>query len=144
MSKKPSANFQPDFKKSPRVEQSIASHLNQYPSWQLKSMDIDGNWSWANITQEILIQEILPKLKNFESMYWREILNRKNHEIPISAISKEAQKRLAELKHFDIENVVSLRLTGPIRIWGIRSGSTLRLLWWDPDHTVYLYEKPNT
>lgn len=70
-------------------------------------------------------------------MYWKEILNRNSHEVSINQISKEAQKRLQELHQDDIENLVSLRLTEPKRIWGIKSGNTLKWLWWDPEHTVY-------
>lgn len=135
--KKPSMNFSQEFRKSPRIDQSIASHLDQCPSWQLRFIDTGGTWSWANVNKETLLQDILPKLRDFETMYWRDILNRNNHEVPIHTLSREAQRRLQEIKQDDIENIVSLRLTGPIRIWGVRTGSTLRLLWWDPEHTVY-------
>jgi hypothetical protein len=137
MSKKPVANNALKFQKKPRVDTSIITNLDKNPSWQIRFIDHDGLWSWSNVDKETLLNEILPKLKDFETMYWKEILNRNNHEVSINQISKEAQKRLHELQQDDIENLVSLRLTGPKRIWGIKSGNTLKLLWWDPEHTVY-------
>jgi hypothetical protein len=136
MSKKPIAKDSPSFSKSPRIDQTFVSHLNQKPSWQLHSIDFDGTWGWETVTKEVIMQDIWPKLRDFESMFWRDIFGRNNHEIPVYTISKEAQRRLVDLKHIDLENIVSLRLTGTQRIWGIRNGNILRILWWDPDHTV--------
>ncbi len=137
MSKRPVASNSPKFEKKPRVDLSITTDLDKNPSWQIGFIDNEGKWSWSNVDKETLINEILPKLKSFETMYWKEIFNRNSHEVSINQISKEAQKRLQELHQEDIENLVSLRVTGSKRIWGIKSGNTLKLLWWDPHHTVY-------
>ena len=37
---------------------------------------------------------------------------------------------------FEQARLFSVRLTGRIRLWGLRDVSILRVLWWDPEHTV--------
>lgn len=69
-------------------------------------------------------------------MKWSEILNRNSHAVPISKICPEAQGRLKELKQDDVDELISLRLTGKKRVWGIRDQNILKILWWDPEHTV--------
>ena len=83
-------------------------------------------------------------LKNFETMLWNDILGRNNHAVLVSQISREAQVRLEDLKLDDNESLISLRLTGTQRIWGIRIGNILQLLWWDPNHEVCPSEKKHT
>jgi len=68
----------------------------------------------------MFFSEILPKIKNFESMFWKDILGTSSHEVPVANIHSIAQKRLAELKLEDTESLVSLRLAGKKRIWGIK------------------------
>ena len=144
MSKKPLVKSNPSFSKDPRVDQARKSYLYENPSWQLRSLDSEGSWGWKVVSKDLVTQDIIPKLQSFESMHWNDILGRNSHEISVDRICKEAKKRLQELKHVDIENLVSLRLTGKNRIWGIRNGSILRILWWDPDHTVYPVELKHT
>jgi hypothetical protein len=44
---------------------------------------------------------------------------------PIAQFDRDEQARL-----------FSLRITGKMRLWGIRDIETLRVLWWDPQHSV--------
>lgn len=41
------------------------------------------------------------------------------------------------MKLDDVEEVVSLRLTGAQRLWGYRILAVFHVLWWDPEHKVY-------
>jgi hypothetical protein len=102
------------------------------------------SWGWDKIDKDLFFKEIVPKLQNFESMTWGEILNRQNHEIDISEICPEARKRLSALNLDDYDKLISLRLTGPQRVWGIRNKDILKLLWWDPEHKVYPSFKKHT
>lgn len=80
-------------------------------------------------------------------MTWSEILvdsKKQNHTIPIPELSKEAQSRLREIGNDDIDTLISLRLSGKRRVWGIRTGSTLSILWWDPEHRVCPSKKKHT
>jgi len=120
------------------------SHLESTPSWQFSIVDVDGPWGWNNIAPGFFMAEVIPKMKNFESMTWREILGPRNHEVYVYQIGSSAQKRLEALKLDDIAKLVSLRFTGESRLWGIRRDHTLRLLWWDPNHEVYPSQKKHT
>jgi len=63
-------------------------------------------------------------------MKWHEILNRNNHEVDIKSIDKKAKERLELLRLDDIETLVSLRIMGSVRIWGIRVHNCFKVLWW--------------
>ena len=96
-------------------------------------------FGWHKIEKDKLI-EIRTKLAYFESQTWNEILvigKKRNHTVSVTGICKEAQDRLVEIGLDDIEEIVSLRLSGPERIWGIRNLSVLTLLWWDPNHQIW-------
>ena len=133
----PQSEFTPNSIKVPRQKEIVTNYKTQHPSWQISRVDEDGKWGWNSIGVDEFKSEILAKIKNFETITWAEILGDKNHEVSISEISKDAKKRLAQLKLEDIESLVSLRLTGRKRIWGIRDVSVFKILWWDPEHEVY-------
>jgi len=86
------------------------------------------------------VLEVQKKLADFESMTWHEILTRSKHQhhtVLVEELSSRAQRRLEEIDEDDHDELVSLRLSGTKRIYGIRSGHVLDLLWWDPAHQVY-------
>jgi hypothetical protein len=98
-------------------------------------MEMCAPFGWHRLTGSEL-SEIREKLKSFESMTLSEILNRNNHRVPVGLLCKDAKDRLRELKLDDIEELLSLRLTGVQRIWGILDQNIVVLLWWDPYHLV--------
>lgn len=118
----------------------------QTPAWQFHRRDRDhAEWGWDKLSVEDFHSLVHDKLCNFESMTWADIAKdtgdkrsgNKHHNIPIGNCSKEAQRRLAELKADDVDEVFSLRLTNTLRLFGVREGRVLRFLWHDPNHTVY-------
>lgn len=60
-----------------------------------------------------------------------------NHFVPVAKLAKEAKVRLREIRQEDVSDLFSLHIDGKTRIYGIRDGRALKLLWYDPDHTVY-------
>ena len=85
------------------------------------------------------VNEVRAKLAQFESMTWNEILvasKKQNHSVAMWKLSKEAQNRLAVMGLGDTEELVSLRLAGRERVWGLRQGAVMLILWWDPEHAV--------
>jgi len=85
------------------------------------------------------LQEIQQKLSSFEAMTWNEILvtaKKQNHSVPCEDLCKKAQDRLAELRLDDVDELVSLHLSGRERVWGIRSHNVLTALWWGSDHSI--------
>lgn len=110
-------------KKSKTVKQS------QHPREKYIAQDFDPSqyyhenpaWSFANIDQEmraftedhvgdLFWSRILPRLKDFESQRWSEILvtNKKlNHSIDVQALNKTAQDRLAS-RFIEADSLISL------------------------------------
>ncbi|MEM9594749.1 MAG: hypothetical protein AAGD06_10805 [Acidobacteriota bacterium] len=101
-------------------------------------MDLSGPFGRYSVSSAKL-SEIREKLAGFESRDWNDILvkdQKRNHSVRVDRLDARARKRLAEIKKDDFEELVSLRLSGKERIWGVRIGSVLELLWWDPLHEV--------
>ena len=89
-------------------------------------------FGWQNVDAAKLT-EIRTKLAQFESMTWNEILvdsKRQNHSVAVWKLRKEAQERLGAIGLGDTEEVVSLRLSGRERVWGLRQGAVLLILSW--------------
>jgi hypothetical protein len=108
------------------------------PAWRLASLEMVDKWGWHSLDTEKL-KDIHAKLSGFESMTWNEILvnaKKQNHSVQVSNLSNEAKSRLQIIKQDDVDELVSLRVSGKERIWGIRENEVLNILWWDPDHEV--------
>ena len=119
----------------------------QNPSWRLHRLEVAEPFGcWHEIDRSKLLW-IRKKLSDFESMTWNEILvygRDQNHPVRVDKLLPGARKRLTELRLEDIDQLVSLRLSGSERIYGILQGSILLLLWWDPDHAIYPVKKKHT
>lgn len=113
------------------------SILSEHPTWSFSAYDSSGRWAFTKERlRDMFWEDILPKLRSFERMTWSELLvkgNKQHHSIPVTALNKAAVDRLRELK-IDEEKLISLRLTGTLRIYGFLSRSTLVILWVDADH----------
>lgn len=147
MKKKPKSKIHPETTKVPRTapQNSPDSVLLRKPSWRFGLLDLRGPWGWLNIQQKKLVEEILEKLKHFESMTWSEIeRSNNNHSISLNSIAKEAQDRLRERQLDDLEYLYSIRLSGRERIWGRRDNEAFYIIWWDPEHSVYPVFKKHT
>lgn len=97
------------------------------------------------------VEKIYPKLLEFEKITWDEIrlqthygkgkMKSNNHEIDISDLSTEAQRRLKLLKFDDRDKIYSLRLEGTIRIFGFKELNYLDIIWVDMNHKVCIPKK---
>lgn len=139
--------------KTPKIANNIASPFankkvkdsfpkssnDENPSWRFTKLELVDPFGWHAINTEQL-HYVREKLQHFESMTWNQILvvgKKFNHSVKTRSLAKKAKDRLRDLHLDDVEELVSLRLAGEQRIWGIRQGSALLLLWWDPDHKVF-------
>ena len=132
-------------RKEPRLP-PVGNPNLMYPAWQVALLELVDPFGWHTIGESDL-RFVLEKLASFESMTWTDILVKgkfQNHPIPVADLCSEARRRLADLNQDDIDELVSLRLAGKPRIWGIRDGHLLKLLWWDPNHQVYPSTKKHT
>ena len=143
--KQPKSIHQINIEKKPVVKAETSFNQSR-PAWRLSLLQLVDPWGWHNLDQLKLV-EIQRKLSNFETMTWNEILvdaKKQNHAVQISQLAKKAQDRLREIKQDDVDELVSLRLQGKERVWGIREEQVLRLLWWDPNHEICPSLKKNT
>lgn len=120
-----------------RAKENPDSYLSGHPSWNFNRADQSGRWSFNELSlKNIFWTEIFQKLKDFEKMTWSDIVMKssdKHHAIPVPKLNKVARDRLDELKIYE-EEIFSLRLTGNHRIYGIRYGTVLSIIWYDTDH----------
>ena len=130
--------------KEVRQKENIESSLSHNPVWQLSLIDSDGGWGWKKIGKDRWLNLVLPKLRDFEKMTWAEIEGSQSHFINTNSISKDAQKRLADLNLDDLDQVFSLRLQGKPRLIGKRIGYIFQIIWFDFDHEVCPSKKKYT
>lgn len=106
------------------------------PAWRVWRMEMCDPFGWHEIDATTLLL-IYERLKNFETMALGKIIGPTgSHMVPVYKLCKEARDRIQELRLDDIEELLSLRVTGVQRIWGILDSNIVTLLWWDPDHLV--------
>jgi hypothetical protein len=101
-------------------------------------MEFVDPFGWHTV-DVLTIRKVREKLAHFETMTWNEILvtgKKRNHSVAISQLCTQAQRRLRDSGQEDLDELVSLRLSGPERVWGILREGVLAVIWWDPDHKV--------
>jgi hypothetical protein len=100
-------------------------------------MEMVDPFGW-HVVDAATLHEIRDKLRSFESMFLGELIGPKknSHMVQVSQLCKDAQDRLAALHLDDLEQLLSLRLTGAKRVWGVLEHNVVTLLWWDPKHLV--------
>ena len=116
-------------------------------TWDVSQVDEDGKWGWNKINCSYFFKNVWRKMREFETKKWSEVLggdHYQNHKIKVNNITSAAQKRLKQLNRDDVDELISLRLTGEQRIWAIQMKRTAVVLWWDPKHEVKLSRKKHT
>ncbi len=132
--------------KDPKLSSNPDDYYDRNPNWRISRIELCDPYGWHNL-DVIMAIHIKEKLSYFETMTWREILldsKKQNHFISVDKLSKKAQDRLIETNQDDVEELLSLRLNGKERIWGVVEQGTLNLLWWDPNHQICPSTKKNT
>lgn len=104
------------------------------PVWRFVSVDWEGPFGWAALTDPALVHDVWARLRDFESMSWVDIEQAGSHNVAVEQLCAEARERLQELQQDDVDELFSLRITGQRRVWGFRDANVFRFLWWDPEH----------
>lgn len=133
----------PNRKEPKGAEKAESANATKF-CWRADWIDLDGPWSLRDASCEAIWKEIVPRLHDFESQTWGEVYGKKDgstHPMPVVKIEKAAQDRLRELGREDFETLFQLNVRGGIRLWGIRDRAIFYLMWFDPDHTVYIQKK---
>ena len=116
------------------------------PCWRIGRLERNDPWGWQRLAS-LTVWDVQTKLSNFESMTWDEILIKaktQHHSVSVETICKRAQERLEQLGYGDLEKLISLRLEGKVRVWGVMNGGVLTLLWYDPNHEICPSAKKHT
>ena len=138
MKKEARSAFHPHPGKDPRTRGDPDSFYGERPSWRISRLDMRDPYGWHAVDPKTL-GSIRDKLASIKTRTWSAILvesKKQNHLVPVVELSKAARDRLDELKLDDLQELLSLRLSGPERVWGILDRGVVTLLWWDPLHKV--------
>jgi hypothetical protein len=137
---------QPKFAKrpdagKPKLGADPESYLQQRPVWRFSWFDWDGPWGLTACAARNYRRHIEEHLAQFETMTWQEILNaaggrgvgrgNNSHHIERDRFTREARRRLEDAS---IPADELLRPDNCTRIYGVREGSCLRIVWFDPFH----------
>jgi hypothetical protein len=111
-------------------------------AWHFSRLD-DGHshWGWSRL-KPWQWKRILRDLKAFEGLTWAQLKEQSggrktgtnHHSLPVETLASDAQKRLIDLGLDDCSSIFSLRLENTLRLYGIRDGRVLKLLWYDEHH----------
>lgn len=111
-------------------------------AWQFFRQDREhAEWGWDKL-KAAQWRDLLARLKAFEGLTWAQLKaqagGRKrgtnHHSLFTAEFCKHARDRLRTLRLDDFDSLFSLRLANTLRIYGIRDGRVLQLLWHDPHH----------
>ena len=113
--------------------------------WSFSCFDHFSKWV-SRDHEENHFCAIAQHLGAHEGIPWSEVLGdaQRNHFVPRDRLCKDARDRLDTMNQEDVDELLSFRLTGTNRIWGIKHGPIFRVIWWDPQHRVCPSKKKNT
>lgn len=143
-------------KKVPGFAADSAKSADQMFTWTAREIDHrvgdspDCDWSWDLPSDQAV--SLIQFLDEASKKTWGELeaeetggrrRRKKHHSQSIDTVVKHAQKRLETTNMISEgeEELFRFRLSGTQRLWGFRSGSLFRMIWWDPEHRVYPTEK---
>ena len=122
--------------KSPRISKNNYNDGNA-PEFRAGKMDVEGRWGWNNSNNSKFDMKLfLEKVFENQKLSWQELKNNGSHDVDLDKIITEARKRLEEIEQDEIAQLYSLRLSGKMRMWGIKDNNIFWILWWDPHHEI--------
>lgn len=125
-----------------RVGGNPSTHETETISWHFHRLDRDHPlWGWDKLKAGDW-KSILDALVSLESLTWAKLKEAaggrsrgtNHHSLSTEQFCKSARDRLEEIRLDDYDEIFSLRLTNTLRLYGIRDGRVLRIVWHDPHH----------
>lgn len=135
----PKAGATPNEEKRPKAVVGT-SFNDMHPCWRFHKVDWAHPFVVGFQVESEHLKSLFDSLCDLEKRTWNEILvvaKKQNHNVRLGDLSKAAQDRLKQ--HFgtvDFDDLLSIRLTGKERIWGVLDRGAVTLVWWDTDHAV--------
>lgn len=125
------------------VHSKAYNYSSEKICWRFSTMDMEGPFKFCFLCPKTW-GKILSTLKEWDKKTWAEIMNNRDHFIPVEDLCSEAQQRLIDIKRDDIDGIYSLHINGKSRFIGIKDRYAFQVLWWDPDHKVCPSHKKHT
>ena len=135
---------------SKQVKQAITPHPSKTPKGSAKALADqkvvfsfrfwDYKWRWGrDSAQNYCVATVFKTLQAAEGKGWNEITRgTRDHCQPLNSLEPEAAARLKAIGLKGYETMYRLRVMGAERVWGVKSGETFIVVWWDPEHQVYI------
>jgi hypothetical protein len=105
-------------------------------SWRFSSADKGGPFAWTALEDAAQYQIVLRKLAEIETLSETDLRQQGSHPIELHKLSSEAQQRLRDIQHDDVDSIFSIRVMGAVRVHCIHHLNVMRVLWYDPEHQV--------
>jgi len=128
------------------VKQDITpnSYFSKSPRWLFRRHDFNHE-KWGMAPCAVELSNIFRYLSDLETQKWSEILsstsgrrgNTRNHNIEITRLCREAQKRAQEIGLDEFDELCSLALGSLQRVWGYISEGDFYIIWFDTRHEIY-------
>jgi hypothetical protein len=113
-------------------------------AWRFSKSDNDGPYR-CGVFEHDEFKQLWDKLQAFENMNMAEFARADSfHKVSTLILSKDAKKRLQEIHLDDLDSLYSFHIVGACRLWCMKHGNIMCVLWWDKNHEVYQVEKKHT
>lgn len=130
--KRPRVAVEPVARKRPRIPHFRGGPL----AWRFSAVDKDGPFAWSGLSDHDQYRDVLAQLHQFETMDQASIAAGGSHPVELEQMSAEARRRLMEIEHDDLDELMSFRIGGRRRVWCRMIDNIMSILWWDPEHQV--------
>ena len=125
-------------------EEVQTDHLNMLFSF--KYFDYEWDYSFKHISNDKnRVERLLKHLVEFSSCTWNEFKQNKKHHhtCKLEKFTKKARDRFEYRNYQDVndDELFSLSLCNKERIYGIRTGRILNVIWYDKNHELYKSNK---
>ena len=126
--------------KQPRTSPDAGAWAQQLFKWKVNDNYIDmghEEWGWGDVPISDFFDVLKESLQKYEDMPWNDVLHRAScHPMPIHKIAKRARERFIAICP-DVDTLHQVDFSKLGRVWGVKAGQYLHLVWYDPNHTVY-------
>ena len=138
-------------KNVPSTATNSDAYRRKFVQWTAREID-DVNGAKAGRRWDLNASETMELLKFLDELThktwgeWESEMSngrQRHHDHAVTDLTPVAQDRLRQLDENE-ERIFRFRLKGKCRLWGFRSGDLFRVLWYDPEHSVYPVSKRHT
>ena len=148
-----SPKFSTSAKKSPVARQPASDTGRLTPIFHFEYADVSYTGDFGFHQDPGCSHDILALILDASNKTWNELLaerthsggqmHRKHHAQAVETLEVAARQRITERKLDEVfgDDIFRFRDGNMKRMWGFRDGQDFYVLWWDPNHLVYIVGK---